>query len=120
MSEWQKVKVTFNDADGNEVSAVMWANSNYPTCVYLEANDSDVGIYVAWTLNDKRIKVTPIRELPTGVGAVIRIDSEWAAGGTSGLFVFDAEGWWHGDGDSYKATDVAEWKYEILSEGIQL
>ena len=53
-----KVRVEFTDADGNEVSAVMYKNParNIASCEGIEI----VGEFAC----------TPIRELPTGIGAM--------------------------------------------------
>ena len=55
------------------------------------------------------------------VGAVIRVIDEWRTKSDPlNVFTLDAEGWWHGDSDAYRPHNVAEWEYEVLSEGIQI
>ncbi len=117
-NDWQKVKVAFDDADGNRVEAVMWKLPKSPMVWAAYDPSFCVGI----DTDVEGITVTPIRELPTGVGAVIQISSELAASDNlhHRLFTLDAQGWWHGDGDAYTETDVIDWQYEVLSEGIQI
>lgn len=118
MSDWQKVRVTFNDADGNEVSAVMWQNEDSPQSVCTSPEVSSC--WIGWNLVHG-VMVSPIRELPTGVGAVIRVVDEWTTKSNPlNVFTLDAQGWWHGDSDVYRPEQVAEWQYEVLSEGIQI
>jgi hypothetical protein len=67
-----------------------------------------------------------MRELPTGVGAVIRVtasnDSFNLYGDTRDIFVSDVSGEWWGnsDGDVCANTAMQDWQYEVLSEGIKL
>lgn len=120
MSDWQKVRVTFQDADGNEVSVPMWAND------YLfmgkERGDGN-----AWKiLPGKGLKSTLIRELPTGVGAVIRVTDyndgmDTATGGDDDVYVRGVgEFWTDIEGGFAHSDDMADWRYEVLSEGTQI
>lgn len=132
MSDWRKVRVTFQDADGNEVSAVMWETPEYKAAAYANNDHSDVGVCVNWALGNKRVTVTPIPELPTGVGAVIRVTDygkntfqQDAPGPYGALWMLGSEGWIHRGphrGDPFKPFEIASdgWQYEILSEGIQI
>lgn len=122
MTTWQKVRVTFNDADGNEVSAVMWQDVLQGACVDRKKDT----LWVGWNL-DYAPKVTPIRELPTGVGAVIRVNDygrymKFPYDDLRDIFISDPSGrWWSNtDGDVCPDTQMDDWQYEILSEGIQL
>ena len=120
MSDWQKVRVTFNDADGNGVSAVGWTWQKIEPNVFIEVlgGPSDGNARtgeVPWSICAVGDKVTPIRELPTGVGAVIRLkDGSVLTRNIAGMWCAEES-----DDDMY-SNDVEKVQYEILSEGIQL
>lgn len=123
MSDWQKVRVSFTDADGNRVSAVMWALHGSAANGLCLSVEDDNPIYMEV---DGSVKVTPIRELPTGVGAVIRVNKPYFSD-TRDLYTHVGSGWWKNlEGDDVSATaedngfDKKSWPWEILSEGIQL
>lgn len=130
MTDWQKVRVQFNDADGNEVSAVMWHNQERDIRRVWNKIDSimrgvaglGVGeLKITWTEREE-VKVTPIRELPTGVGAVIVVkhvdcDPTNLMRDLTGTWIDDeGDDWLH---DKLNNPDVIE-SWEVLSEGIQL
>lgn len=126
MSDWQKVRFQFTDASGEEVSAVMWTLPEYPTAVYLNADHNDIGFCINWPYNDGRIKVTPIRELPTGLGAVVKVVKPQFNKGRD-LYIHTGNGWWcNNEGNDISAHsdhsgfDELEWPYEVLSEGVEL
>lgn len=125
MSNWQKVRVTFTDAEGNEVSAVMWALPKYyPTAVHLNADHSDFGLCIDWANNDKWIKVEPIRELPTRLGAVVEFST---VPGVIQRCVYVGEMdfgnpyvWFNvTNGVTYKTSEIPE-NFTVLSGGIEL
>lgn len=124
MTEWQKVRVQFTDADGDEVSAVMWSLGG-SLSNYKDGTPSDHPDYL-YMERGVMVKVTPIRELPAGVGAVIRVtasnDSFNLYGDSRDIFVSDVSGEWWGnsDGDVCANTAMQDWQYEVLSEGIKL
>lgn len=110
----EKVRVLFTDADGNDVSAVMFRvpNRNSVHCPGVEIHGE--------------LSVTPIRELPTGVGAVVRVNKPQFSG-TRDLYTHVGSGWWTNlEVDDVFATaerngfDDKQWPWEVLSEGIQI
>ncbi len=124
MSDWQKVRLTFTDADGSGVSAVMWRDP-YGSSVY---GNRDIGpdVWIGWSDDYQGVKVEPIRELPTGVGAVIKVVKPIFTKSRD-LYCHTGNGWWtNGEGSDisahaeYNGFDDLDWPYEILSEGIQL
>lgn len=123
MSDWQKVKVQFKDADGMLVSATMWARSDWPDCGY-SRKGACVGVFLSWHGEAENVTVTPIRELPTGVGAVIRMIGYAAAyGDVRDVYISDQSGaWWsNNDGDCFSKQQIEQdGNFEVLSEGIQL
>jgi hypothetical protein len=126
MSEWQKVRVQFTDADGNKVSAALWAREGHSGVAYVTAGSNDDLLFSWYPDKGQPVIVTPMRELPTGVGAVIRVtasnDSFNLYGDTRDIFVSDVSGEWWGnsDGDVCANTAMQDWQYEVLSEGIKL
>ncbi|UXO93911.1 hypothetical protein Pan2_92 [Pseudanabaena phage Pan2] len=121
MSDWQKVRVAFNDADGNGVSAVMWRVKN-ALQVWRSTDPSDE---FGFAVDFEGVMVSPIRELPTGVGAVIRVtdcnDGMTTVGEDGDVYVRGSgEFWTDGEGDFIHSDDMTDWQYEILSEGIQI
>jgi hypothetical protein len=119
MGVWQKVRVSFNDADGSEVSAVMFKEPRGD--YYVTKNGGG-----ACVMASKDLTVAPIRDLPTGVGAVIRVNKPQFSD-TRDLYTHVGGGWWTNlEGDDVSATaedngfDKKSWPWEILSEGIQL
>ena len=123
MSDFQKVRVTFTDADGKQVSAAMWAKSDWPDCGY-SRKGSYVGVFVSWCGEAENVTVTPIRELPTGAGAVIRMTGDSAIyGDVRDVYISDQSGlWWsNNDGDVVSKEQIERnGDCEVLSEGIQL
>lgn len=134
MTDWQKVRVTFTDAGNNEVSAAMWAGKVEPegrpdwvhSYVYGDRKfaEGDVSMQIG-----HKVTMVPIRELPTGVGAVIRVSDygdyfEGNYGDLRDVYTTDASGlWWSNtDGDVISCESIKhyDWHYEIISEGIQL
>lgn len=118
MTDWQKVRVTFTDADGREVSAVMYKsptrNSAFDTLV-------GPGVEIHGEFGCE-----PIRELPTGVGAVIKVVKPIFTESRD-LYCHTGNGrWTNGEGSDISAHakhngfDDLDWPYEILSEGVQL
>lgn len=120
MSDWQKVRVTFQDADGNEVSAVMWRVEN-ALQVWRSTDPSDE---FGFLVDYEGVAVTPIRELPTGVGAVIRVtdygETEAFGDDAYDVWVSTRTGWTNGEGAWEQSDLVRDWQCEILSEGIQI
>lgn len=120
MTDWQKVKVEFTDADGNEVSAVMWQRKGAPGEVQLWRHETDCGILIKYSHKDPAVKITPIRELPTGVGAVVRVSWVFPALEEAVLTLVATGEWIANDGDIWPSADVADSNYEVLSGGVQL
>jgi len=127
MNDWQKVRVTFDDADGNTVSAVMFTTPEYRDRAYRNPDDSDVEVVVWWGYEPDGVKVIPIRELPTGAGAVIRASDygpyvTGVHGDERDVYITDASGkcWSNSDGDFVTSAEMNDWQFEILSEGVQL
>ena len=117
MSDWQKVRITFDDADGNEVSAVMYEDAD----AKLWNGTPQTANLSLQALGG--ISITEIRELPTGVGAVIRCTGPSATGDDlDDVYVRGTDDTWRNwDSDIRAYSDVVcEWQYEILSEGIQI
>jgi len=120
-SNWQKVKVAFDDADGNQVEAVMW----WVKDALQVWRSTDPGDEFGFHFDSEGVTVTPIRELPTGVGAVIRVtdynDGMTAAAGDDDVYVRGVgEFWTDVEGGICHSDDMADWQYEVLSEGIQI
>jgi len=127
MSDWQKVRVTFDDADGNTVSAVMFTTPEYLARAYRRPDISHDGVVIRWDEGRDIVKVAPIRELPTGTGAVIRVSDygpyvTGVHGDERDVYITDASGkcWSNSDGDFVTSAEMNDWQYEILSEGVQL
>ena len=121
--DWQKVRVTFQDADGNEVSAVMWRHGGDEATVFSPDRAYGPSVWIEWSSDFEQVSVTPIRELPTGVGAVIRCIGDFETDDPRiDVYVRTAYGRWTNSISSWKPTDieVAAWEYEVLSEGIQI
>lgn len=124
MSDFQKVRVTFTDADGKQVSAAMRQLSEFATAAYFKPDHDRVLGCLTWDESDD-VTVTPIRELPTGVGAVIRVSDYRSASYVTGYedadtWVRAGEYWANGPGETEHDSAVSRWEYEVLSEGIQL
>jgi len=123
MSDFQKVRVTFRDADGKQVSAAMWALEASPGFAYLNADHNDLRASLYW-LDEHSVTVTPISDLPTGAGAVIRVLGAWAEyGDVRDVYISDQSGkWWsNNDGDCFSKEKIEkDGTYEVLSEGVQL
>ena len=113
---WQKVRVAFDDADGNRVEAVMWKLPKSPI-----AWASHDPLLTGFDTSEDGVTVIRIYDLPTGVGAVIRFGDNY--GDARDLYVSDVSGkWWsNSDGDTYSSQELLKHGgYEVLSEGIQL
>lgn len=125
MSDWQKVRIQFTDASGEEVSVVMWAPPEFRYAAYQSDNQDDVGLTLIWG-EDSGVKMDAIRELPTGLGAVVKVVKPQFNKGRD-LYIHTGNGWWcNNEGNDISAHsdhsgfDELEWPYEILSEGIEL
>ena len=121
MTTWQKVRVTFTDADNNEVSAVMYEDQDGD---FWNGPSSEALLCVSLLRGGYEIE--EIRELPTGVGAVIKVVKPIFTKARD-LYCHTGNGWWtNGEGSDisahaeYNGFDDLGWPYEILSEGIQL
>lgn len=122
MPDFQKVRVTFKDADGRQVSAAMWGDNGG---VLINWNNRDVRpANYLYMEHGKDVKVETINELPTGVGAVIRALGVSARyGDVRDVYITDQSGvWWsNNDGDVASKEEIEhEWIFEVLSEGIEL
>lgn len=120
-NNWQKVRVAFDDADGNRVEAVMWSLPDEAS-FYAEAFSAKDIVDGLW-IQVPRAEgvVTPIYDLPTGAGAVIRLGR--AYGDVRDFYISDVSGkWWsNSDGDTHSSHElIKHGGYEVLSEGIQL
>ncbi len=117
MSDWQKVKIEFDDAEGNRISAVMWQRNNTPRFAYQNPNNS-WDISFDWnTGEESRVTVTPIRELPTGLGAVIEVPT---VPGDCERWVRTAEDNWASDSGRTDKPDLYfdGLNFTVLSEGV--
>lgn len=123
MSDFQKVRVTFTDADGVLVSAAMWSLEASPGFAYLNPDHNDLRASLYW-LDEGSVTATPVRKLPTGVGAVIRalgVQAKYVD--VRDVYISDQSGvWWsNSDGDVVSKEQIErDWTFEVLSEGIQL
>ena len=123
MSDWEKVRVDFTDADGNEVSAVMYYCPKHDSSAAYSApqpSDSQGGSFFIVWLDEEAVGVTPIRELPTGVGAVVRVELGYPANREMVLVRVGPQQWRDTRGQSWYEPYVSWQKYEVLSEGVQL
>lgn len=121
MSDWQKVLITFNDADGSEVSAVMWKHKRDECEVFSHTETSGPDLWIEWNRDYESLTVEPIRELPTGVGAVIRCIGTFRMGDPSDdVYTLSVDGKWHNGYDAKTPDQMTHWEYEILSEGFQI
>lgn len=126
MSDFQKVRVTFMDADGKGVSAAMWQLPSGGNSAFIRADHENYVGCLSWFNGIDDVTVTPINGLPTGAGAVIRALAlgVWAKyGDVRDVYISDQSGvWWsNNDGDVFSKEQIEhDWTFEILSEGIQL
>ena len=116
MTAWQKVRVEFDDADGNRVSAVMWRDGSNQAAWARSDDIPRTSVVVDWVKDDD-VTVTPIRELPTGLGAVIEVPT------VPGY----CERWVRVGDDSWRLGSYVEelnsyfdgLAFTVLSEGVQ-
>lgn len=124
MSDFQKVRVTFTDADGKQVSAAMWQLPSAGESAFIRADHKNYVGCLSWFKGIDDVKVEAIPELPIGVGAVIRALGVWAEyGDVRDVYISDQSGvWWsNNDGDVVSKEQIeSKWTFEVLSEGIQL
>jgi hypothetical protein len=75
MTDMRKVRVSLVDADGKTHEVVGYRRNDEQPVVFMEV-DSEAGINksacIAW-IGDSDVTVTPIVELPTGLGAVVEV-----------------------------------------------
>lgn len=120
MSYWQKVRVTFQDAGGNGVSAVMW-RADGDGVLYTHRDNLTPALWIEWNDDYELARVELIRELPTGVGAVIRCIASFRMGNPSDdVYTLGVDGKWRSGHEAVTPDQMLHWEYEILSEGIQI
>lgn len=106
-----KARVEFTDADGNQVSAVMWRDDDLFVC-------EDGDYYVSICGTQQSLKVTNIPVLPDGVGAVIEVS---AGIGRRELLVLGPNGGWCDTaGEWWNSAYILEGPFTVLSEGVRL
>lgn len=119
MTNWQKVRVEFDDADGNRVLAAMWAESipgGFRTEGGVFTKNIGPSLWIEWSSDFDGITVTPIRELPTGLGAVIEVPT---VPGDCERWVRTAEDNWVNDWRTEKPDSYFDvLNFTVLSEGV--
>jgi hypothetical protein len=118
MNDWQKVRIQFTDASGEEVSAVMWTHPSYANLAYKRSDLDNLGMCFMWAPRDQ-VTVTPIRELPTGLGAVVSVEYGLPINDVEN-YVYMGDDWWGTrDAKDIRSENLAELKFTVLSEGIE-
>ena len=116
MTDWRKVRVEFDDADGNRVSAVMWQNAVQYGAEHFWLSTEDDDDRLVSIAPTPHLTVTPIRELPTGLGAVIEVTT---VPGDCERWVRTAEDNWVSDWRTEKPDSYFDGlNFTVLSEGV--
>lgn len=123
MTDFKKVAVTITDADGAEHRIVGY--QAFAT-VY-QTNTIPAGVYDDWSINiiGGRVKTEEIRSLPTGIGAVVRVENPTGVEypeQDGDIYVRVTDEWWcapDGIGDC-RSEELLGKNFTVLSEGVEL
>lgn len=113
MSDWQKVRVEFDDADGNRVLAVMFQDPDSDFQLW-RSHDPVDGLGLIFDSKNE-VTVTSIRELPTSLGAVIEVPT---VPGDCERLVLTSIGWIDEMGNEVRAGHFDVLNFTVLSEGV--
>ena len=117
MTDMQKVRVSLVDADGVTHEVVGWRRPGQGGAVFMAEDEPHGGnISPALSWMKAGVTVTPIVELPTGLGAVVEYREE---GAEPQRFVYVGDDWWLGPGSGVRSDWVAARPFTVLSEGVK-
>ena len=120
MSDMQKVRVSLTDADGKVHEVVGYQYQSDPAAIYQSQEADD---WVIQLMNEDAVfAVTPIQELPTGLGAVVEVRWDDPEGPlTTERYVRIGDATWFtpemGEDVSDKFLKAQE--FTVLSEGVK-
>lgn len=123
MGDMRKVRVSLTDAEGKVHEVVGYRRNAEITGVFMRDDDEATGInasvMVQW-VDDEDVTVTPIQELPTGLGAVVEVDYGPPINEVE-RFVHIGDDYWHEARSCRELTSsmLGRMAFTILSEGVK-